>query len=436
MVNLQDIEATLIDGTVKGMPGGIAPIALRDIGSQGWNLLREDLPLPLAVLRESALTHNGDWMRRFLVESGAVIAPHGKTTMSPQLFSRQIDDGAWAITVGSVQQLQVARRHEFKRLVLANQLVGSRAIRYVLEEIEADPGFDFYSLVDSVEQATRLAEAARAAGLSRPLQLIVEGGFLGGRTGCRRLDQAMAVARVVKEASPYLSLRGVGGYEGLLRAADPDELDEIVKRFLDYLIEIAIACEKEDLFAPGEVLLTAGGSTFYDLVAQKFQVAGIRRPFKVLLRSGCYLTHDSGEYTDRFAQLRKRTPSVDDLGPGPTAALEVWAYVQSRPEPTKAILTAGKRDISFDSRLPQPLKWLRPSRNASAASIQSIGPGHTVTGLNDQHCHLALPADSPLAVGDMVAFGISHPCTTFDKWQVIPIVNNDYDIVSAIRTFF
>ena len=54
------------------MPGGIAPIALRDIGSQGWNLLREDLPLPLAVLRESALAHNGDWMRRFLEASGAV----------------------------------------------------------------------------------------------------------------------------------------------------------------------------------------------------------------------------------------------------------------------------------------------------------------------------------------------------------------------------
>jgi D-serine dehydratase len=436
LLNLRDIEASLLDGTTKGMPGGMAPIALGDIGSQGWNLLREDLPLPLAVLRESALKHNGDWMRRFLDESGAVIAPHGKTTMSPQLFRRQLDDGAWAITIGSVQQLQVARRYGFKRLVLANQLVGARAIGYVLDEVANDPELDFYSLVDSVEHVTQLAEAARAARLARPLQLIVEGGFQGGRTGCRRLDQALAVAGAVKEAAPYLSLRGVGGYEGVLRAADSNELDEMVRRFLDYLIEIAIACEKADLFAQGEVLLTAGGSTFYDLVAQRFHEAGIRRPFKILLRSGCYLTHDSGEYTDRFAQLRKRTPSIDNLGPGPVPALEVWAYVQSRPEPTKAILTAGKRDISYDTRLPQPLKWLRPSRGATAADIRQIGSGHAVTGLNDQHCHLALPVDSPLAVGDMVAFGISHPCTTFDKWQVIPVVNDDYDIVSAVRTFF
>lgn len=435
-MNLQDIEASLVDGTTKGMPGGMAPISLRDIGRQGWNVLKEDLPLPLAVLRQSALRHNGDWMRRFLAESGAVISPHGKTTMSPQLFAMQLDDGAWAITVGSVQQLQVARRYGFDRIVMANQLVGARAIRYVLEEVVRDASFDFYSLVDSAEQATRLADAARAARLPRPLQLIVEGGFVGGRTGCRTLEQAIEVARIVKAASPFLSLRGVGGYEGLLRSPDADALDGMVRGFLDYLADIAIACDREDLFGEGEVLLTAGGSTFYDLVPERFGKAGVKRPFKVLTRSGCYLTHDSGEYKDRFQQLRKRTPTIDDLGEPLVPALEVWTYVQSRPEPTKAILTGGKRDISFDSRLPQPLKWLRPSPGASASDIRLMSEGHVVTGLNDQHCHLTLPADSPLKVGDMVALGISHPCTTFDKWQVIPVVDDGYNVVSAVRTFF
>jgi D-serine dehydratase len=36
----------------------------------------------------------------------------------------------------------------------------------------------------------------------------------------------------------------------------------------------------------------------------------------------------------------------------------------------------------------------------------------------------------------MVAFGISHPCTTFDKWQVLFVVNDRYDIVSAVKTWF
>jgi D-serine dehydratase len=91
----------------------------------------------------------------------------------------------------------------------------------------------------------------------------------------------------------------------------------------------------------------------------------------------------------------------------------------------------GKRDVSYDD-LPVPLKWLRPERGVSA----DVAPGHEVTGLNDQHCHLRIPADSPLAVGDMVCFGISHPCLTFDKWQVIPVVDDDYNVISAVRTYF
>jgi len=436
VIDLQAIEAILVDETVKGMPGGLRPMPLGDIGRQGWNVLREDLPLPLAVLKESALSHNGHWMRRFLAASRAQISPHGKTTMSPQLFNRQLDDGAFAITIGSVQQLQVARHYGFDRVLMANQLVGRRAIRYVLDEIKRDPAFDFYCLVDSVALVKRLAEAARDAQLERPLQLIVEGGFRGGRTGCRQLNDALGVAAAVKASEPLLSLRGVGGYEGLLKGETPEETEKLVDDFLDYLTTIAVACEHKNYFGPGTVMLTAGGSSFYDLVARRFAKAQVTRPFMVLTRSGCYLTHDSGEYATRFSELRKRSPEVDQLGPGLQAALEVWAYVQSRPEADKVLLTAGKRDVSFDSRLPQPLKWFRPGAGATADGIAGLGSDHVVTGLNDQHCHLAVPRASPLQVGDMVALGISHPCTTFDKWQVLCIVNDGYDVVSAVRTFF
>ncbi|HTV38428.1 MAG TPA: amino acid aldolase, partial [Xanthobacteraceae bacterium] len=191
-----------------------------------------------------------------------------------------------------------------------------------------------------------------------------------------------------------------------------------------------------ELFAPDRIIISAGGSAFYDLVVERFGKAGIAREVLVVTRSGCYLTHDSKMYRDAFAEIRKRAPALDNLGPGLMPALEVWAYVQSRPEPTKAILTVGKRDISYDVDLPVPIKWVRPCAGIDARAVTEIGPGHVVTGLNDQHCHLAVPGDSPLAVGDMVAFGISHPCTTFDKWQVIPLVDDDYTVVSAIRTFF
>lgn len=435
-IDLTSIEAFPVDRTVKGMPGSLGSTPLRDIGKLGWNVLREDLPLPLAVIRESAIKHNSSWMRRYLTATGADIAPHGKTTMSPQLYARQIEDGAWAITIGSVEQLQVARQYGFQRLLLANQPVGARSQRYIVDELKRDDAFDFYCFVDSVELVRQLASVVRASGLDRPLQVIVEGGFLGGRTGCRTLAEAMAVARAIKAAAPYLSLRGVGGYEGLLRRSAPEESAKVVEDFLLGLIEIATGCDRENLFGEGEVLLTAGGTVFYDLVTRHFSKARISRPFRVVVRCGCYLTHDSVGYVKHFDELRARTPWVDDLGPGPAAALEVWAYVQSLPEPGKAILTVGRRDISFDSAMPTPLKWLRPSSAATAANLQPIGPDHVVTGLNDQHCYLQIPETSRFAVGDMVAFGISHPCTTFDKWQVICVVDDAYNVVSAIRTFF
>jgi D-serine dehydratase len=204
-----------------------------------------------------------------------------------------------------------------------------------------------------------------------------------------------------------------------------------VSRFLDFLVDIAIDIEKSDSFAPGPVILSAGGSAFYDLVVERFRQAGIARECLVLTRSGCYLTHDSVLYRTADAELHRRAPRTDELGPGLMPALEVWAYVQSRPEPQKALLTMGKRDVSYDE-LPVPLHWCRPGARAP----EKLAPGHIVTGLNDQHCHMAIPADSPLAVGDMVAFGISHPCLTFDKWQVICLVDDDYTVIGAIKTFF
>lgn len=429
-MNLSEIENTMLDGRTKGIPGGIAPFPLAAIGAKGWNVLAEDLPLPVCILRQGALEHNGRWMRAFLEQSGAVISPHGKTTMSPQLFNRQIADGAWAITVGNVHQLQVARHFGCERIVLANQLVGRQGLRFVLDELAHDPKFDFYCLVDSVALVERMTETARAAAARRPIQVFLEGGIAGGRTGVRDVETARQVARAVRAAGPYLALRGVEGFEGLISG---DDHARRVGQFLDFLIELARMIDREELCAPGPLILTAGGSAYYDIVVEKFSAANLRRQTMILTRSGCYLTHDSGMYARHFAAIRDRSSAAAALG-APQAALEVWAYVQSRPEPTRALVTMGKRDVSFDGDLPVPLKWHRPGANVRTPRV--IPPAHRVTALNDQHGYLDLPADSPLQVGDLVGFGISHPCLTFDRWQTILLVNDHYDVAGAIRTFF
>jgi len=433
MMTQRDWRTTAVDGRFKGIPPGIDSIPIGQVAAQRWNLLRGDLALPAAVIRESDLRQNSHWMQQFLRFSGALLCPHGKTTMSPQLFKRQLEDGAWGITISTVQQLCVTRRHGFKRILLANQLVGKVEIRYVLDEIAKDPEFDFFCIVDSVDGVARLAEVARERSPGRPLQVFVEGGYDGGRTGCRTLKEALQVARQVKHGDPYLALCGVEGYEGTLQSSEGSHRVKRVRNFVKFLTSVAVTCAEETLYAPGPILLSAGGSAFYDLVAETFGVAPLGGRQKVILRSGCYLTHDTGIYQKLYEALRRRLPNSEHLGSGPVPALEIWTYVQSVPEPNLAILTAGRRDCSHDAGLPVPLKRFRPGEDHAPVRLNS---DYQLTDLNDQHAYLRIPSAKSLRVGDMVALGISHPCTTFDKWRILFLVDDHYQITSAIETFF
>ncbi len=422
-----------IDDRFKGIPFGWGPQSLEQIGQQGWNVLAQDLPFPLAILKQDVLTHNSLWMQRFVERTGAKISPHGKTTMAPQLYQQQFNDGAWGLTLATVSQVQVARRFGVKRILLANQLVGRQAINSVLDMLAADPDFDFYCLVDSVAGVNLLVEAVSKHECTRPLQVLVEGGVAGGRCGARSIDAAMEVARAVHAGRRHLALRGVEGFEGTINAGSTDATECAVADYVDFLTLIAETIEREGLFAEGEILLTAGGSAYYDIVVNGFKTAMLQRSFEVVIRGGCYLTQDSRFYRDFHQRLLERSDDARELGPGLKSALEVWSVVQSRPEPTRVILTMGRRDCSFDIDLPQIQKWFRPGLFESP---QEMSAGHKVVGLNDQHAIVDVPEDSPWQVGDLVCCGISHPCTTFDKWQLLPTVDEDYNVVGAIRTFF
>ena len=422
-----------LDPSEKGVPGNAGVVRLADVGAKGWNVLREDLPLPVAVLKQSALVHNSTWMTAFLGLSGARLAPHGKTSMAPGLFDLQLTDGAWAITLATPHQLQVARRFGYARIVLANQLVGRSATIWVMEELKRDPEFEFYCLVDSVDNVRQLASIARSLGLDRPLRVLVEIGYAGGRTGCRSVAQGLELAREVARHADVLALSGVEGFEGLIR--EPTEAGTVAKveDFIEQVVALAQACADEDLFAEGLVLFSAGGSAFYDIVASRLTRIRLRQESLVLLRAGCYLTHDSIMYTYLFAQLMAREPQLARLGEGLKPALEVWAYVQSVPEIGKAIVAMGKRDVSYD-HMPVPLVWCRPGDGPTVPC--AVPAGHKVIRLDDQHAWLEIPSDTPWRVGDLVGFGISHPCLTFDKWRILHVVNDAYTVTGSLRTYF
>jgi D-serine dehydratase len=431
-------NGTLLDGRTKGLPAGLTSVALDDVGRRRWNVLAEDLPLPLAVLKDSSLRHNSAWMRRFREMTGVAIAPHGKTSMSPELYARQLADGAWGITVASVQQLRVCRAAGIERVLLANQLVGRQNVGYVLDELARDPGFDFLALVDSVASVEALAAAAGSRKPGRPLKLLVECGFQGGRTGCRTTADAMAVARAVAAARPHLLLAGVEGYEGAVPAGALEVQEDRIREFVGFMVEVAAAVAKEALVTNQPLILTAGGSAWFDLVSALPRTLNGCDTL-VVIRSGCYLTHDSDAYARAAARMRQRTPQVLSLGPGLRDALEVWSYVQSLPEPGLAILTMGKRDVSHDLHLPFARLHHRPGPRVRPVPLPE---GYEIAALNDQHAFLRVSPEARLAdgstlqVGDMIGCAISHPCTTFDKWRFMPIVDDNYNVIEAITTWF
>jgi D-serine dehydratase len=409
-----------VDWRFKGLPAG-PPIALEEVGRQGWNVLEGDFMLPVMLLKHTALQHNLRVMADFCARHGLSLAPHGKTTMAPQLVDMQLAAGAWAVTAATMWQVRVYRAFRATRIVLANELVEPAAIRWVAEELKRDSSFDFYCLVDSAEGVARLVEGLAGAGFERRLNVLLEIGFLGGRTGCRTPEQAMAVARAVA-AAPHLQLAGVESFEGIMHSV-PD-----VDGLLDRMRRVLVEADGNGLFGESaEVIVSAGGSAYFDRVVDDLGgVWKLSRPVRLVIRSGCYITHDAVHYT-HLSPFGSRLPDTEPL----REALEVWGVVLSRPEPELALLGFGKRDVSYDLELPVPRLVKRGSE-----AVRPLKGAASITALNDQHAYLRLEAGEVLAVGDLVGCGISHPCTAFDKWRLLPVVDDGYGVVDAVLTYF
>ena len=398
--------------------------------ASGPNVLREDLRLPACVLRAGAVERNVTRFQRFTEASGVLLCPHAKTSMAPALFGRQLAAGCWGLTFATCAQLEVARRHGVPRVFYANQLVGASDIRYVCGELRHDPGFDFYCLVDSVAGVRLLAERVAAVDPGRPVNVLVEGGLAGGRCGVRDVGTAIEVAEAARAAGPRLALAGVEGFEGLAQYRDPGRREADVRAFLAFLANIALALDGHDLFGPGEVLVSAGGSAFYDLVIEELSALRLGRPHRVVLRSGCYLTQDWGAYAGLLEDIHRRTASAE---PALESALEVWAQVLSVPEPGLVILSAGRRDFGQDAGNPIALTHVRRGSTERRPLCES---GWQMTAVSDQHAHMTAPPGHGVEVGDLVALGPSHPCTTFDKWREVRLVDDDYNVIETIPTYF
>ncbi|WP_030175642.1 amino acid deaminase [Spirillospora albida] len=399
-----------LDWRYKAIPASAQGLTVAEASAARLSLAA--FGTPLLTLDAGALAHNLRTMASWTRDAGLSLAPHGKTTMAPALWRAQLGAGAWAITLANLPQLRVARAFGVRRVLLANELLDPAGLAWLGSELEVDPGFEFFCFVDSLRGVALMDDALRAARTQRPVHVCVELGGPHARTGIRDDGDALDVADAVRKA-PTLRLAGIGGYEGALAH---DASGESLRSVDAYLRRLADLHGRLD-YETDEPIVTAGGSSYVDQVAEILGGA----PGRAVLRAGSYLVHDDGFYRDisPFARTGAGRPL--------RSAMHGWARVLSRPEPGLALLDAGRRDLPFDSGLPEPQR-VRGGEEP---------PGGRITELNDQHAFLTGAA---VEVGDVVRLGLSHPCTALDKWTLIPVVDDadaqEPTVVDYVRTFF
>ncbi|WP_341956757.1 alanine racemase [Microbacterium sp. LWH13-1.2] len=391
----------------KGFPAHASGLRLSEV--PGADLRLSDLVTPVLTVHEAALAHNESTVFGWAATQGVLLAPHGKTTMAPALWQRLLDAGAWGISVATPWQAEVAVDAGVRTVLIANAVTDAAASLHLGDLLAADDDLRILCWADSVVTVEILAGALADA--PRPLDVLVELGGAGGRTGARTLEEGERIARAIT-ASPGLRLAGVTGYEGPF---GPDRSDASVTSVDAYLSSLVQLHERLTYPSGIRPVLSAGGSSFPDRAAAI--LAPHRGDADIVLRSGAFQIHDDGFYS-RMSPFGALT-STDPL----RSAMHAWSRVVSQPEEGLALLDAGRRDVPFDLDLPVP---------------QSVEG--EITALNDQHAFLSLAHGASVTQGDVVRLGLSHPCTAFDKWRVVAIIDDpdaaDPRVIGAVATCF
>ena len=389
----------------------------------GADVRSDSVGLPLLVASDAAIDANVAVMARFCAAAGVELAPHAKTSMCREITRRQLAHGAWGMTAATVEQVAVLHSFGVPVILMANLVVDERAVRWLADHVLGDPATRFLCYVDSLASVALLDRVLSGSGAR--LDVLLEVGFSGGRTGVRDAATALEVADAVCRTST-LRLRGVSCFEGLAPGFSDGTVPGAVGDLLRRAREVVVSLHERNAFAPGEPpIVTAGGSSFFDVVVEELGPDRFPFPVRTVLRSGCYVTHDHGIY--------QRTSPLDGRAVGGlrlTAALEVLAAVLSRPEPDLVIVGCGRRDVPSDAGLPVPLGVLdAPARRLGRRPAESFA-------INDHHLFVRVDPTSELAVGDVLRLGISHPCGAFDRWRQIPLVDDDHRLVGVLEPQF
>jgi D-serine dehydratase len=423
-----------LDDRIRGVPPGTSALDSSLVGQQGWHPADGRMSLPMLTLDEAAFASNRDLFLRYVREHGAEIAPHSKTPMAPDLARSLVQAGAWGATVADIRQATVMLKAGLTRLIIANEVGGRGGANRLATLAGGWPGAELYVFADSVAAVNALAQAWRANAALAPLRVLVELG--GARAGARSTAEAEAIADAIMAADRRLLIAGVATYEGAAAQPDPLRTDEVVSALLANVSDMFLRLRAR-VGGAAPLIATAGGSVFFDkVVAALSPIVAKDANALLVLRSGAIFFHDHGVYDRSLGAVDVRNGfAVDGATTSARSAflptLRLWAEVLSRPEPSLAICGMGMRDVSFDQGFPKPLTVYRSGEPLPAAPVKA-----QVIKLNDQHAFVSLQPGDDIAVGDVIEFGISHPCTCLDRYRVIFGVDESGHVAHAFPTYF
>ncbi|QGY33190.1 alanine racemase [Pantoea cypripedii] len=417
----------------RGFPPGAEPVASTDIASRNWSPVTGEMALPLLSLDLQTFNDNVDAMMSIVKSHGAKIAPHGKTPMSPVLARQMVDSGAWGTSVADLRQAEVMLAGGLNKILLANQIGGHAAVTRLAGLLRKYPKAELLLFVDTPEFIDALEEQYAQEPSLPPLGLLIE--ISCGRGGVSTEGEFAAMLhRIDSNNDERLTLQGIAFYEGTCMKEDIHETEENLKKLFER-VDKSLFLLKEVFGDQENVIISAGGSSLFDYVIEYFTRAREKYPtIQLLLRSGACFFSDNGNIRARLGRiagrgkLGKESSMIIASFFKPT--LRLWAEVISRNGESIAICGLGMRDSSIDQGVPIPLALWRGGNK-----VADIMDKSQTVKLNDQHAFIDIHEEE-FRVGDVIEFGIRHPCTCIDKHDIIYGLNQNVTVTAAYKTFF
>ena len=378
------------------------PLDGEGVSAAGANVLREDLPLPVCTLRDAALRANSRALLDFLGAVGratgadVVLAPHGKTTMSPELFRRQLDDGCFGITLATARQVRVARALRGRARAARQRARRPPRDRLGPRRAAARPGLRVHLPCRLGRRGPAARRARRRGPAGRPLDVLVEAGYAGGRCGVRTLAEgAGRGARRRRRGSAAAPRRGRG-----LRGPAPDAPARGARRgrrrgrAVRRRPRPRARCRRPARRRrPGAA--QRGRQQLLRPRGADPRRPALGRPTRIVVRSGCYLTHDAGLYEPLLRGSSRATRS-----PAPRASRSRPRSRSGRPccRCRSPGWRCSARGGATSART--PARPRSPATPATAPSCDAVARrGARIERVSDQHAMVALPGARASASG-------------------------------------